>query len=286
MATCFPLLDHLFQNLFQQENKDKLTQHSAFVYCDSWDHDEEMLAQSSVSSSENSQTSTSASNKSQPQSPNRSSKPLGPPLESFSIREKIAKTHFPEFEELENLDFLSDDEYDTDDEDLEDLEKKYSTKEDEDVASKEQEYFDAQVESVVLGQSPLLEVDPQTTGINFLQLATRTWAEFASIVFEYKESMAESDPTKELPDWLIEREDKMLQLGRKARLLSSALEKLDDKFGLKDVSIKADRVKTQVELRLQRLAEWNYKNIVDTSKFSARVMTRDANSAMDVSDVA
>ena len=98
--------------------------------------------------------------------------------------------------------------------------------------------------------------------------------------------MAESDPTKELPDWLIEREDKMLQLGRKARLLSSALEKLDDKFGLKDVSIKADRVKTQVELRLQRLAEWNYKNIVDTSKFSARVMTRDANSAMDVSDVA
>mgnify|MGYP006908214875 FL=1 len=169
--------------------------------------------------------------------------------------------------------------------------EKYGTpmtfnKDDSEIAEKEQAYFDGQVESVVLGQSPLLEVDPQTTGINFLQLATRTWAEFASIVFEYKESMAESDPTKELPDWLIEREDKMLQLGRKARLLSSALEKLDDKFGLKDVSIKADRVKTQVELRLQRLAEWNYKNIVDTSKFSARVMTRDANSAMDVSDVA
>jgi len=52
------------------------------------------------------------------------------------------------------------------------------------------------------------------------------------------------------------------------------------------VSIKADRVKTQVELRLQRLAEWNYKNIVDTSKFSARVMTTQANNAMDVASVA
>ena len=159
-------------------------------------------------------------------------------------------------------------------------------KDNEELAEKEQAYFEGQVDSIVLGMSPLLEVEPQATGINFLQLATRTWAEFVSVVFEYKESMAESDPSKEIPDWLCEREDKMLQLGRKSRLLSSALDKLDDKFGLKDVSIKADRVKTQVELRLQRLAEWNYKNLVDTSKFSARVMTRDANSAMDVSDVA
>tara|TARA_R100000734_G_C3308046_1_gene98660 strand:+ start:465 stop:1247 length:783 start_codon:yes stop_codon:yes gene_type:complete len=159
-------------------------------------------------------------------------------------------------------------------------------KEDSEIAEKEQAYFDGQVESIYLGLQPLLEVEPQATGINFLQLATRTWAEFSSIVFEYKESMAESDPTKEIPDWLIEREDKMIQLGRKSRLLSSVLDKIDDKFGLKDVSIKADRVKTQVELRLQRLAEWNYKNIVDTSKFSARAMTSDANTALDISDVA
>ena len=159
-------------------------------------------------------------------------------------------------------------------------------KEDSEIAEKEQAYFDGQVESIYLGLQPLLEVEPQATGINFLQLATRTWAEFSSVVFEYKESMAESDPTKEIPDWLIEREDKMIQLGRKSRLLSSVLDKIDDKFGLKDVSIKADRVKTQVELRLQRLAEWNYKNIVDTSKFSARAMTNDANTALDISDVA
>ncbi len=158
--------------------------------------------------------------------------------------------------------------------------------EDSELAEKDQAYFDAQAESVYLGLQPLLEVEPQATGINFLQLATRTWAEFVSVVFEYKESMAEADPSKEIPDWLCEREDKMFQLGRKSSLLSSVLEQIDDKFGLKDVSIKADRVKTQVELRLQRLAEWNYKNIVDTSKFSARVMTRNANSALDVSDVA
>ncbi len=158
--------------------------------------------------------------------------------------------------------------------------------EDSELAEKDQAYFDAQAESVYLGLQPLLEVEPQATGINFLQLATRTWAGFVSVVFEYKESMAEADPSKEIPDWLCEREDKMFQLGRKSRLLSSVLEKIDDKFGLKDVSIKADRVKTQVELRLQRLAEWNYKNLVDTSKFSARAMTNDANSALDISDVA
>jgi hypothetical protein len=167
---------------------------------------------------------------------------------------------------------------------------KYGTQphfgDDEAKATKEREYFNLQVEQIVLGQRPLLEVDPQTTGINFLQLATRTWAEFCSIVFEYQESMAEQDPTKEIPEWLIEREDKMLQLGRKSRMLSQALATIDNDFGLKDVSIKADRVKTQVELRLQRLAEWNYKNIVDTSKFSARVMTTQANNAMDVASVA
>ena len=159
-------------------------------------------------------------------------------------------------------------------------------KDDKDLAEKERTYFDAQVESIVLGQKPLLEVDPQTTGINFLQLATRTWAEFSAIVYEYKESMAEGDPTKEIPDWLIEREDKMLQLGRKARMLKTALAQIDSDFGLKSVSIDARRVQTQVELRLQRLAEWNYNNVVDSSIKSAISMTKSANEAIDLSDVA
>lgn len=159
-------------------------------------------------------------------------------------------------------------------------------KDDDDLAEKERAYFDAQVESIVLGQKPLLEVDPQTTGINFLQLATRTWAEFAAIVYEYKESMAEGDPTKEIPDWLIEREDKMLQLGRKARMLKQALAQIDSDFGLKSVNIDARRVQTQVELRLQRLAEWNYNNVVDSSIKSAISMTKSANEAIDLSDVA
>ena len=153
-------------------------------------------------------------------------------------------------------------------------------------AKKEEEYFYSQVEAVVAGQRALLEVDAPTTGINFLQLATRTWAEFAAIVYEYKESHAEADPTKPIADWLIEREDKMLQLGRKARILKFALEKIDSDFGLKDVAIDAKRVQYQVEQRLQRLAEWNYNNVVDTSIRSAVQMTTQANEAFDLSSVA
>jgi hypothetical protein len=78
----------------------------------------------------------------------------------------------------------------------------------------------------------------------------------------------------------------MLQLGRKARLLKTALAAIDSDFGLKNVSIDEFRVKTQVELRLQRLAEWNYNNVVDTSIKSAMTMTKQANEAMDLSDVA
>jgi len=129
----------------------------------------------------------------------------------------------------------------------------------------EQELFDAQVQSVADGLMPLLEVDPQTTGINFLQLTTRTWAEFASIAYEYNEDATASNPNDDLPDWLIEREDKMFQLGRKARMCREVLAKVDDKFGLNDTKINDSRVQNEVERRLQRLAEWNYNKQADRS---------------------
>ena len=129
----------------------------------------------------------------------------------------------------------------------------------------EQELFDAQVQSVADGLMPLLEVDPQTTGINFLQLTTRTWAEFASIAYEFKEDAEASNPNDDLPDWLIEREDKMFQLGRKARMCREVLAKVDDKFGLNDTKINDSRVQNEVERRLQRLAEWNYNKQADRS---------------------
>ena len=137
--------------------------------------------------------------------------------------------------------------------------------EDEDRKAKELELFDAHVQSVADGLMPLLEVDPQTTGINFLQLTTRTWAEFASIAYEYNEDATASNPNDDLPDWLIEREDKMFQLGRKARMCREVLARVDDKFGLNDTKINDSRVQNEVERRLQRLAEWNYNKQADRS---------------------
>ena len=129
----------------------------------------------------------------------------------------------------------------------------------------EQELFDAQVQSVADGLMPLLEVDPQTTGINFLQLTTRTWAEFASIAYEYKEETDAANPNDDLPVWLVEREEKMFGLGRKARMLSAVVGLIGDQFGLHDLALKDARVMNEIERRQQRLAEWNFKQHADSS---------------------
>jgi len=126
-------------------------------------------------------------------------------------------------------------------------------------------YFDSQIEKVRDGVSQLLEIDPQTTGINFLQLTTRTWAEFVSVAYEYQDSYSTINKDDGLPTWLVEREDKMLQLGRKARMLSAVCEQMDDKFGLKSTELERFRVLNEVERRLQRLAEWNFKQHADQS---------------------
>ena len=129
----------------------------------------------------------------------------------------------------------------------------------------EKEYFNKQVDQVTTGFSQLLEVDPQTTGINALQLTTRTWAEFVSVAYEYKDSVSTIAEGKEIEDWLIKREEKMIHLGRKARMLSAFLNKMDNKFELRDISISRIRVQQEVKRRLQRLAEWNYNNHADKS---------------------
>lgn len=128
------------------------------------------------------------------------------------------------------------------------------------------------IAQIAKAMKSLCFVDPQTTGINFLQLTTRTWAEFASIAYEYQEECENANPNEELPTWLIEREEKMIQLGRKARLLRDVIAEVDSRFGLNDTKLKASRVRTEVERRLQRLAEWNYNNVVDTSLKSAMDM--------------
>ena len=123
--------------------------------------------------------------------------------------------------------------------------------------------FEESVNNIVVGIQELTIVDPQSTGLSFLQLCTRTWAEFASISYDYQTAMAKAGD--EIPDWLVEREQKMFDLGRKARMMSMALESLDHSFGLKEVSIQRARVQSAVEQRLQRLAEWNFKQYADTS---------------------
>ena len=123
--------------------------------------------------------------------------------------------------------------------------------------------FEESVNNIVVGFQELTIVDPQSTGLSFLQLCTRTWAEFASISYDYQTAMAKAGD--EIPDWLVEREQKMFDLGRKARMLSQAIEALDNSFGLKDTKIHDYRVQTAVEQRMQRLAEWNFKQQADAS---------------------
>tara|TARA_R110002020_G_scaffold45642_3_gene130430 strand:- start:3422 stop:4219 length:798 start_codon:yes stop_codon:yes gene_type:complete len=137
--------------------------------------------------------------------------------------------------------------------------------EDADTASKLQEKYDLEVELVVSGIKPLLEIDAPTTGYNQLTLATRTWAEFVSIAYEYSESMQRVNPKEELPTWLIEREAKMWALGRKARMIRDAILAIDNLFGIGDLGIQAMRVQTEVERRQQRMAEWNYNKLADSS---------------------
>tara|TARA_R100001463_G_scaffold128803_1_gene187420 strand:- start:174 stop:470 length:297 start_codon:yes stop_codon:yes gene_type:complete len=84
----------------------------------------------------------------------------------------------------------------------------------------------------------------------------------------------------DIPDWLIEREQKMIDLGRKSRMLSSALTIIDNDFGLKDTKINKSRVQSAVEQRLQRLAEWNFNQQADASGKSKREMNLQASAHM------
>ena len=107
---------------------------------------------------------------------------------------------------------------------------------DDEQRKKEEDYYLQQVQQIADGLLPLCETDPQSTGINFLQLTTRTWAEFASIAYEYKEETASANPNDDLPVWLVEREDKMFGLGRKARMLSAVVGLVSNSYGLYNMS--------------------------------------------------
>jgi hypothetical protein len=146
-------------------------------------------------------------------------------------------------------------------------------------AEEQQLKYEHAVNDIVTGIRHLLIVDPQSTGLNFLQLTTRTWSEFVSVCHEYSDSMS-NQKDEEIPTWLIEREEKMLDLGRKARMLVSALSIIDNDFGLKDVRIQKSRVQSAVEQRMQRLAEWNFKQQADNSGKVNKQLNAQANAHM------
>lgn len=130
----------------------------------------------------------------------------------------------------------------------------------------QQETYQAHVQRIVDGTRIELGVDPETTGLSLLGRCTKTWSEFASITYEYFDTVQNLASQEDLPDWVYEREAKMFDLGRKARLLTDALKAVDQEFGnLKNVSIQKDRVEAQVMERQQRLAEYNFKKQADTS---------------------
>ena len=143
----------------------------------------------------------------------------------------------------------------------------------------QQTKYEHAVNDIVTGIRHLLIVDPQSTGLNFLQLCTRTWSEFVSVCYEYSDSMSNMKDD-DIPDWLIEREQKMVDLGRKARMLSSALQIIDNDFGLKDTKINKSRVQRAVEDRLQRLAEWNFNQQADVGGKVKREMNTQASAHM------
>ena len=73
----------------------------------------------------------------------------------------------------------------------------------------------------------------------------------------------------------------MIQLGRKARILSAALEAIDEDFGLKDTKIQRNRVQAAVEQRMQRLAEWNFNRQADMSGKAKREMNAETLAHME-----
>lgn len=120
--------------------------------------------------------------------------------------------------------------------------------------------FAEDLEKVVAGTEARLSVDGPTTGIQMMRETTTTWAEFVSCIHDYNNSSAAVSKADDMPDWLLEREQKMYDLAYKARLLRDSCSACFDRFGLPGVyNLNRDYVAQAVENRLTRLAAWNTK---------------------------
>ena len=134
----------------------------------------------------------------------------------------------------------------------------FDDKVDSQVAKDKAKAFIKDVKTVVSGRVPTLIADAPTTGIQMLRECTTTFAEFISCVYDYVNSAQSISSEEAMPDWLIQREEKMIDLGYKARLLREATGELFSEFGLPGkFSLDRKRVQQAVEARLTRLAAWH-----------------------------
>ena len=126
------------------------------------------------------------------------------------------------------------------------------------VADKQAKAFAKDVKTIVEGRKPTLKAAAPTTGIQMLRECTTTWGEFISCVYYYVNSASSISTEEAMPEWLIERESRMIDLGYKARLLREASGELFSDFGLPGkFSLDRGRVRQAVEARLNRLAAWH-----------------------------
>tara|TARA_R100001198_G_C5190021_1_gene183073 strand:+ start:99 stop:836 length:738 start_codon:yes stop_codon:yes gene_type:complete len=157
----------------------------------------------------------------------------------------------------------------------------FDTKHDSSVPDNVSSAFSEDLEKVIAGTEARLNVDGPTTGIQMMREATTTWAEFVSCIHDYINSSSSVAKADDMPDWLLEREQKMVDLGYKARLLRDASAACFDRFGLPGVyKLNRDYVAQAVENRLQRLAAWNTnKHKVSTA---AKTMAAEASGSTDI----
>jgi hypothetical protein len=141
--------------------------------------------------------------------------------------------------------------------------------------------FQEDLVRVVEGTKVRLSVDAPTTGIQMMRETTSTWAEFASCIHDYVNSATSVAKADDMPQWLLEREQKMVDLGYKARLLRDACSETFDDFGLPGTySLNRDYIRQAIENRLTRLAAWHTnKHKVSTA---AKSMASSASASVDV----
>jgi hypothetical protein len=124
----------------------------------------------------------------------------------------------------------------------------------------QQEVYTKEVQAIVDGKKPLLNVDAPTSGFNMLSEMTRTWAEFACAIYDYTSWARQLNPEMDQPESFTDLENKMHELGRKARMLRDASSELWIFFNING-TFKLDgfRVQKAIEGRYERLASY-YNN--------------------------